>query len=261
MNGLLKTKNDIKNLILPLKALDKVLSTSVDKCHIVFENNEGKPFIGARDASGMILAMYEMNQETMFSDFEMFEQEIGVNDVSEFINIISSFTETLKIKVNYPWIQFSSGSRKIKYKTTDVEQIKKGKKRLKTEILNNDVTFNLSSAIVAQLKSDITIFAVNDTISFIGKQGEKNIDVQISKMGEESFQHLYSNTFAIESEVKTNFKINFPKDVIQHLFSCWSDFNVSFYSGQKTIGEFSYGNDAFNMKFYISPALEQNKDD
>lgn len=260
------TKDKVKLLVQPLVALDKVLSNSVDKVHIIYEEGfaanddlDGSLFIRARDAGGNVFAMYKVDKPAdLFEGYNKTSDKIGIWNVGEFVSILSSFDTGVNVdfvKEKNCYI-LSNGNRKITFKTADCAEIKEGKKRLKTSALTNNVTFTLDKDTVSHLKSDISLFAVQDTIVFTGKKGTNAINVKIIKLGEERSQHSYENTLDGESfKVSEDFEISFPKDTIQSILSCNDSFNITFYGGQKSIGEFIYEKDGYSMKFYVSPKI------
>ena len=261
MNGILKSKTAIKTLIEPLQAMDKVLSNSVDKLHIVYEegrNNEtpdGSLFIKARDAAGMALAMYKVQDPSkIFDNYEKIQGEIGINNVSEFVNVINSFEENLNIKYEKGRFDLFSGSRRINYMTSDPTHIKKGKNSMKTSEFEVDAAFVLSGKKLQDLKKDFSLFVLQDTVTFAGHVGENCIDVMVTKMNEENSQHSYNNSIT-DVTINKDFEIRFPKDILSQLFSCHDKFDITFFNGKKAIGEFKYATDTYSMNFYISPKL------
>jgi hypothetical protein len=260
------TKDKIKLMVQPLVALDKVLSNSVDKVHIIYEEGfadndslDGSLFIRARDAGGNVFAMYKFDEpQNILEGYNKTADKIGIWNVGEFVSILSSFDSGVNVEFvkekNY--YVLSSGNRKITFKTADCAEIKEGKKRLKMDKVTPSVQFTMNKDVVNHLKADISLFAVQDTIVLTGKQGTNAINIKIVKLGEERAQHSYENTLDGEGiKVNADFEISFPKDTIQNILSCNDNFTATFYTGTKSIGEFTYERDGYSMKFYVSPKV------
>jgi hypothetical protein len=257
MKGKLKDKKAIASILDPLKALSEVLGSNNDCVHVVYECNDNMVSIRATDSEKSNFAMYDLKADEVFDGYTQVSNEIGIWNVPEFINILNlyndidlDFTETDN-QVN-KFIINSEMTGKTEYYASHVNLISKGHKRLKTESMENPVSFTLKSDKLTQLKSAFGVFVDLDIVELSGTEGSNTIDVNIRKSDGGKKDNFTTKIHDIE--VKKSFKINLPKTDLKSLLNCNNTFDVNiFILKDRGIAEFKYERDHYTMKFYIVP--------
>lgn len=249
MLGKIKAENK-KSIVDPLKALNNVLSDKTDGVHVVYEFEDDSVHIGARDVAGNTFGMYELAVNEVVEGYKKPKEDIGIYDVIDFVNKFSLYSDEVDISFDgNNVISFSNETDNVDYYTSSVDQIKKGKRKLKTELLDIGASVILNTQ-VKKLQQAMSSFVGQDVVRFYAEEGSSDLIITIKSEVKNSNSY---KTIIKNATVETGVDLEFSKEQIQKVLSCNDEFDFTFYSGKKNILEVSYSKDHYSMKFYISP--------
>lgn len=242
--------NKVDSVIKPLRALNNVLSDSKNCVHVVYEFTDDKVFIGARNSSGDTFGMYELDVNEVFEGYENPNTEIGVYYVPELIQRLGLFDRAFTIDFDGKNVlNIHNDTDDVTLYTTDVSQIKKGKRNLNTSKLELGSKFKLD--IVNKLKTAVSSYATQDIIKFTGDEDNGTIKISIET---KDTKNSDSYSTVLEGvDVEKDFEVSFSKEQLNKVFTCNPEFDVQLFAGDRNIIEFSYAEDDYSMKFYVSP--------
>jgi hypothetical protein len=249
MIGKIKIEN-VDSILDPLSAIERVLNDGNDGAHIVYEFEDDAVFVAARDIAGNNFAIYELEVNEVFEDYKKPDCEIGVWDVVDFTNKLDLLEEDFELTHDGKSLfEAKSENDNLQFYGCDPSEVKKGKRKLKTDALDLGVTFVMNT-IVPKIKNAIRSYAGQDNLIFEGSKDDQEVVVSIC--GDIRNSNSYKTTIK-NMPVETDFKLEFSKSEINKVLSCNDEFDVSFYTGPKDIAEFSYAKDNYTMKFFVSP--------
>jgi hypothetical protein len=252
-------KAAIRSVVEPLKAISSVFSNT--PVHVVYENSEDTMFISVVKKP-KIYAIYELKAKEVIRDYEPCSAEVGIWDVNQFINILGKYendvyVDDVIIECADNKLVLSCGNEETDYYTAQLHLFddSRGKiRRLKTESLTEACKFNLSGAELKKLKMNISVFDIQDEVTFFGKKGQNSITARLSSSGGNVFNKNESKLNNVP--VTADFNLKFLKQDIKGLLSCNDTFDFGVYVGQKNIISASYAKNAYTMNFYFAPIAE-----
>ncbi len=251
MLGEIKLENR-KSIIDPLRALNNVLTSVNDNVRVVYEFEDDTVHIGARSSSGG-LGMYQLNVKDISENYQNPNDEIGIWEVGSFVNKLNLLDKDFKLSFDDGnKLNITTDDDNICVYTCDPVSIQKGKRRLKTELLDEagSVVLNVQ---IKKLLQAMSSFDTQDIVQFYSEEGSTELTVII--------KNDQNNTDVFESKIKNatiekSIDLSFSKDQIKKVLSCNDEISLIFYTGKKDIVEFSYNKDSYDMKFYLSPIDE-----
>jgi hypothetical protein len=261
MKGTL-SKDSIKSIVDPLKAMSSVLDSQTDAVHVIYECEEDAVYIGAVNAAKSAYAMYKLDADKAIDNYTPIKEEIGIWDVQEFIRVIgnyqnSFYKDDVKIDMGKSDVKMNikCGKDSTEYYTSQLHLIEKGKRALKTDKLTSAVTFTLEGDELDKLRKNIDVFSTLDAVRITGKAGGTELTCKL--YATQSSVKTSSNTGIEVDAITEDINIVFPKKEFKGLLACNSKFDITLYVGKKNLGGFSYERDNYEMKFYIAPITEE----
>lgn len=252
------SKKAIINLVEPLKAISSVYSSTVP---VVYENDAEAIFIGSIDENKSIFTFYNLKAKEIIQNYENPIKDIGIYDVKQFIHILHKYCNNIYVDdVNIEPIDnklvITCGNETIEYYLTEltmIEQYRSKVKRLKTELLTKACQFELAGSNLKKFSMNLGLFNGDDEeVNLSSNTKTNSIAVKIySSMS--ANQNKISMDFTDIGEIKASFNVRFLKKVFEGLLGCNDKFNITVYTGDKTVLEVSYEKEFYDMKFYLIP--------
>ena len=174
----------------------------------------------ANSAAGDILI--SMNISAL--DSEEFE-DIGIYNLSEFLNTFKLFDENRKVSINESVIFVSDDNTKVEYISNNINLLKEFDKPASifetTEAVPKVAEFALTSKDISKVNQASKVFADLEDVQITSKDGE----IQVSLSASNKF-NAQSNKFSLQKEAQTSkeFTVAIPVENFNNLPS--SDYTV-----------------------------------
>jgi len=221
------TVDKVGSIVDPLRALNDVLKDKTDGVHIVYEFEEDRVFVGARNASGDCYGMYELNVKNVVEGYEKSVDEIVIYDVGDFVNKINLFDDDFNISFDEEsLLTLSNDTDDANFYSSDITLIKKGKRKLKTTALDIGAKLEFSE-VIPKIQKAIASYVGQDTITFEGNSRTNEVIIKISSDQRKSNSY---KTVIKDVEVENDFSTSFQKDQIKSVLSCNDGFDVTFFT-------------------------------
>jgi hypothetical protein len=256
------SKKAIASVVDPLKAILNVFNnTSV---HVVYESESETVHISVVNQKKSVYAMYELKAKEIIKDYEAPRKELGIWEVSQFVNILGKYTDdvyTDEVTIDFDEKQankmiITCGGDTTEYYLAQLHLFddSRGRKRtLNTSSLTKACSFTLSGMDIKKLVNNINVFDEQDQITLIGNTGD-GMRVRLSSSSGNVFSKNESKIEGVE--VQDDFELKFPKIDFKGLLKCNGSFDVTVYTGPKQIINFNYERDNYTMDFYFAPLAE-----
>jgi hypothetical protein len=262
---ILKGKESIQSLVEPIESSSKIFNALKLPTSFIQEFDDDGIYVGNSDEDNTVLVSYRINVESVFNDYEVIKDKVGIWDTNQFTKIFKKYLKLYDsdkdIQIDFQDNKYiiSSGSEEDIFHTASPKQIRQGSRGIDTSKLTEVCSFDLEGTDLLRILSNIDVYTEQNTVSFVGNAEDGKILVKVHSPDVPN-QNSGSSTVD-DAEVSSDFSIDIGKIKIKSVLETNDKFTLRLYAlrGKPMVLHFYYDKGGYDMNYYISPNNPKKK--
>ena len=249
----------------PIESASKIFNALKLPTSFIQEFDDDGIYVGNSDEDNTVLVSYRINVESVFTDYEVIKDKIGIWDTTQFTKIFKKYLKLYDddndIQIDFQDNKYiiSSGSEEDVFHTASTKQIRQGSRGIDTSKLTETCCFDLEGTDLVRILSNIDVYTEQGTVTFTGSSEDGRI---LTKVHSPDVPNQNSGSSTVEdANVESDFSMDFGKIKIKSVLETNDKFKIRLYSlrGKPTILHFYYDKGGYDMNYYISPNIPKKK--